>query len=440
MSPARQLHLNLFHTASGYHDSAWRLPDADPLYGMTLDYHVELAQAAEAACFDSIFFAHSFYSWGAEKTNCLLRWDPLVVLGALAARTRHIGLIGTMSTSFTQPYHLAQAFATLDQVSGGRAAWNIVTSATNVEAHLFGIDDLPDSAARYRRAAEYVEICQQLWTSWADDAFAIDKESGLFTDLEKVRGIAHRGDSFAVEGKFHLPPTPQRGGPVRVQAGDSEEGKNFAGQYAEVMYTVQSEIGAAKEFYADMKSRAAAHGRDPESIVIMPGLTTLVAASEAEAHAREQELAEVAAPESGLRLIKEWCEVDLSGYPLDEPAPPLPDVPGAKSSSRLAVLRDYARRRNPTLRQLLSIMSASRGHHLFIGTGEQLADVMQEWFEEGAADGFNVSPLVLPSGIHDFAREVVPILQQRGLLRTRYEGTTLRDHLGLTAAPPLVAA
>lgn len=425
----RQLHLNAFHSSSGFHDAAWRLEGRDPQRGMTLDHHLEVAQAAEAAFFDSIFLAHSYVASGVETTDALLRWDPIAVLAAMAARTEYLGLIGTMSTTYVAPYYLAQAFATLDQISGGRAAWNIVTSASDIEARLFGIE-LPEASTRYARAAEFVQVCEQLWTSWGEDALRADQASGVFVDVDRVAPVDHHGTWFDVSGPFHLPPSPQRG-PVLVQAGESEAGRAFAARYAEVIYTVQPDIDGARAFYADVKGRAVANGRSPDSIVILPGIATIVGDSEEEARERERELMDAVDPETGLRLLELWCGFDLRSYPLDGPVPPLNDPARWKSTSRADVLRGYLQREDITVRQLAALMAASRGHQIFVGTPVQLADLMQDWFESEAADGFNVAPLVLPEGLHEFGRKVTPILQERGLLRKRYEGRTLRERLGL---------
>ena len=431
MSAAHRLHLNYFHYPTGHHETSWRLPESDPVGAMTIEHHVASAKLAESACFDSIFLAHTFGTFQLGASNITLMWDPTLVLTAMAAHTSSIGLIGTMSTTFTQPYDLAQRFRTLDQLSGGRAGWNIVTSHTDTEAVNFGLEHIPGRDERYVRAAEYVDVCMRLWESWDEGALVADKASGVFVDESRVHAIDHEGTYFSVRGPLHLPPSPQRS-PVLVQAGSSEAGRDFAARYAEAVFTVQTTIEDAQAFYADVKERAARYGRDPDTVKILPGIAPILGATEAAARAREKELAELVLPEKGLAHMKEWLGLDFSGYPLDGPVPSLAEAAeAAANNSRVRSVLEYAEREQPTLRQFAGAVAGARGHRVVVGTGEQLADTMEEWLRENAADGFNVMPLVLPSGLAEFVREVVPVLQARGLFRTEYEGTTLREHLGL---------
>jgi FMN-dependent oxidoreductase (nitrilotriacetate monooxygenase family) len=398
---------------------------------MTLEHHVSSAQLAEAACFDSVFLAHTFGAFNLAGSNGPVMWDPLLVLAVMAAHTSNIGLIGTMSTTFTQPYDLAQRFRTLDQLSKGRAGWNIVTSSTDVEARNFGLDEIVEHDERYRRAAEYIEVCKALWASWDDDALVADKSTGVFVDVARVHAIDHDGLTYRVKGPLHLPPSPQ-GSPVLVQAGSSPAGRDFAARYAEAVFTVQQTLADGQAFYADVKERVRGYGRDPDTVKILPGLAPVIGPTEAAARAREKELAEVVSPEKGLAHLKEWLGIDFGEYPLDGPVPRLAEAAAAAANnSRARTIVEYAEREAPTLRQLAGMVAGARGHRVIVGTGEQVADSMEEWLREGAADGFNIMPLVLPSGLAEFVQEVVPILQERGSFRTEYEGSTLRQNLGV---------
>lgn len=430
---SRQLHLNAFLMSTGHHEASWRLPESNPVANTDIEHYRELARTAERGKFDSIFFADSpvlFSDVGRRPAGSL---EPTVLLTAIAAATSRIGLIATASTTYNDPYNLARRFASVDHVSAGRAGWNVVTTAGPDAAKNFNLADQPAHAERYDRAAEFLEVAFKLWDSWQDDATLADKECGVWGDNDKVHPIEHVGRHFQVRGPLNLPRSPQ-GYPLIVQAGSSEDGKGLAARYAEAVFTAQQTLEDAQDFYADLKSRTAALGRDPDTIKILPGIVPVIGSTEAEAAALERELDELIKPEYARQQLAKTLRVTPEDLPFDQPLPAdLPDedeIQGAKS--RYTLIVTLARRENLTVRQLIGRLGGGRGHRTFKGTPDQVADAIQSWFEAGAADGFNIMPPVLPSGLVTFTDQVVPILQARGLFRTEYTGTTLRDHYGLS--------
>ncbi|MEU3467689.1 LLM class flavin-dependent oxidoreductase [Streptomyces sp. NPDC006687] len=431
MPAPRTLHLNAFLMNAGHHDAAWRHPDASPERVTDVTYFQELARTAERGRLDSVFFADGLALWGKARYNALGGFEPLTLLSAIAAVTSHIGLIATVSTTFNEPFHTARKFASLDHISGGRAGWNIVTSGTVDEARNFNRDEHLEHAVRYERAREFLDVTTKLWDSWEDDAIVLDKEQGVYADTDRLHPAAHRGEHFSVAGPLNVPRSPQ-GRPLLVQAGSSEDGKEFAAQYAEAVFTAQQTLADGQSFYKDLKSRLARYGRTEEDLLVLPGIAPVIGSTEAEANALERELTELQIPEYGLAQLSGMLGTDLTGLPLDGPLPDLPeerDINGNKS--RFTLVAELARRDGLTLRELIARLGAGRGHRVHAGTPEQIADQLEEWFTQGAADGFNIMAPVLPTGLTDFVDHVVPILQRRGLFRTEYSGTTLREHYGL---------
>ncbi|PRH78124.1 LLM class flavin-dependent oxidoreductase, partial [Streptomyces solincola] len=391
----------------------------------------ERFEAAERGKLDSVFLADGLALWGQVAHNALGGFEPLTLLSAIAVATERIGLIATVSTTFNEPFHTARKFASLDHISGGRAGWNIVTSGTVQEARNFGFDEHLEHALRYERAREFVEVATGLWDSWEDDAVVLDRAAGIYADPRKVRPIGHQGVHFGVQGPLNVPRSPQ-GHPLLVQAGSSEDGREFAARYAEAVFTAQQTLADGQAFYKDLKSRLARHGRREDDVRVLPGIAPVIGSTEAEARALEQELTDLQVPEYGLAQLSGMLGVDLTGLPLDGPLPDLPeerDINGNKS--RFTLVAELARREGLTLRQLIARLGGGRGHRVVVGTPEQIADRIQEWFTQGAADGFNIMPPYLPGGLEHFVDQVVPILQERGLFRTEYTGRTLRDHYGL---------
>ena len=426
------LHLNAFLWDVGHHEAAWRLLEADPYAVWDIEHYKNLARIAERGKLDSLFLADSPVLTDDPGRRPPGNLEPTVLLTALAGATEHIGLIATASSSYNEPFNLARRFASLDIVSGGRAGWNIVTTAGADAARNFGLDDVPLHKERYERADEFVEVATKLWDSWSDDATVADKEAGVHTRTDRVRAINHRGRFFRVDGPLNSPRPPQ-GRPLLVQAGSSEDGKEFAAKWAEAVFTAQQTLEEAQAFYSDLKKRTAAAGRDPEAIKILPGIVPVIGETEAEARELEEHLERLIDPEYAKRRLATTLRVDPDTLDLDAPLPdaiPSEDeIEGAKS--RYTLITNLARRENLTVRQLIARLGGGRGHRTFTGTPVQVADAIEEWFDNGAADGFNIMPAVLPSGLETFVDQVVPILQQRGRFRTEYEGTTLRDRYGL---------
>ncbi|WP_018390370.1 LLM class flavin-dependent oxidoreductase [Ancylobacter sp. FA202] len=431
----KHIHLNVFVPTTGHHEASWLYSGSQPERLTDVDYYREIAAIAERGKFDSLFLADQLAIGRSVKHVAQGKLEPLTLLSALAGSTSHIGLIATATTTYSEPYNLARQFASLDHISAGRAGWNIVTSWSAEAAGNFGLDQRNSHTDRYRRATEYVEVVRKLWDSWEDDARVLDRTRGIYADTARIHAIDHLGETFRVRGPLDIPRSPQ-GNPVLVQAGSSDEGRGFAARYAEAIFTAQQVLSEAQNFYADVKRRALAFGRDPDGIRILPGLSPILGSTEAEARALEEELDDLTLPVVGLKhLSQRFDGFDFSVFPLDERIPieafPRPEtVQGAQSRSQ--VILTIVEREKPTLRQLLRRLAGGRGHKVLAGTPNTVADHIQLWVEQRAADGFNIMPAFMPGGLIAFVDEVVPILQARGLFRRDYTGRTLREHYGLT--------
>jgi N-acetyl-S-(2-succino)cysteine monooxygenase len=429
----RQIKLGAFLPGGGQHIAAWRHPDA-PVEGATsFEFHKQLAQTAERGLFDAYFLADnlSVGLGGREGGNAKIAgFEPVTLFSALAPLTKNIGFIATASTTYEEPYTLARKFASLDLISNGRAGWNVVTSAGDDTARNFNRDIQPAHADRYSRAHEHVDTVKALWDSWEDDAFIRDKETGRFYDTGKVHDINHKGEHFSVKGPLNVP-RPVQGHPVVVQAGQSEDGRKLAAHSAEVIFTAHQNLASAQEFYRDIKARVRAAGRNPDHVLIMPGVAPFVGRTEAEAREKYQKLNDLILPEDGVALLNGLAgqTLDLRGYPLDGPLPKSTETEGMKS--RQALIRQIADEHNFTIRQLYQWVATARGHYTVVGSAEQVADQLESWFHNEAADGFNILPPWLPTALDDFVDLVIPELQRRGLFRNAYEGSTLRENLGL---------
>ena len=417
----------------GYHAAAWRHPDVDPAAASKLSHFVGIAQTAERAGIDMLFLADGIgIRTKDEPAGALCRsaqtaeLEPITLLSALAAVTSGIGLVATASTTYNEPFHVARKYASLDHLSGGRAGWNVVTSWSDAEARNFNRDSHLDADTRYERAAEFVDVVTGLWDSWDADALVNDKATGIFFDPGKLHVLNHVGKHFKVRGPLSVKRTPQ-GRPVLVQAGASEQGIDIAAQHADVVYSAPHEIAPAKLYYDTLKGRMARHGRRPGDLLIMPGITHFVGRTLAEAQDKFERLNALVDPLLGLSYLYQQMG-DLSAYDVDGPVPE-PTNPAVRSIARS--LLSIARRDGLTIRQLYTRVAAGFGTRVVVGTPEQIVDDMQAWIEAGAADGFNLCPPWLPGGFDDFADLVIPELRRRGLVRTRYEATTLRGNLGL---------
>ena len=422
----KQMHLGLFLQGAGHHVSGWRHPDAEA-GSENFDLLRRVAKQAEDAKFDMVFLADGLTSGVDAHPSMVARFEPLTLLSALAMVTDKIGLAATASTTYGEPYHTARAFASIDHLSHGRAAWNIVTTSYARTANNFSKSH-PEHDERYAVAEEFVDVVRGLWDSWDDDAFPKDKENGVYADPNKVHVLNHAGKYYSVQGPLNIPRSPQ-GHPVLIQAGSSGPGQDLAARIADIVFTAQQSLAEAQAFYASLKDRVLKVGRNPDSVAVMPGFMPVIGDSFEDAAEKLKELNRWTDIKSAMPLLEERIVHSLADYDLDGP---LPDLPiSDQLRSRAELLRDLARRENLTIRDLALRVAAGRGHHIVLGTAEQIADRMQEWFEGKAADGFNVMPPYFPGGLEDFNRQVVPILQDRGLFRTEYTGSTLRDHLNI---------
>lgn len=430
----KQLLLGAFIPSAGIMGSSWRHESAAPDSFRDFGHFRWIAETLEAARFHALFFNDTVNVEPdlavLERGPNSVRWDPLILLPALALVTRHIGLIGTASTTYNEPYNVARKLANIDHLSGGRVGWNLVTSLGggenfNLDAHVLHAD-------RYERAEEFYDVVTGLWDSYADDAFVQDKASGRFLDTAKLHVLDHHGKHFQVRGPLNAA-RPVQGYPVIAQAGSSDSGRALAARAGELIFTAQHTIEQGQVFYREIKARAAELGRNPEHLKILPGVSPVVGKTQAEAQARYDQLQELLEPKTFLRSISKFASLgfDLSELPFDEVVPLPPEQFDTNThKSRQKLVFELIRRERPTVRELFNKLTAG-GHRILIGTAQSIADDLQGWFEADAADGFNVMFSGLHQGIEGFAKEVVPELQRRGLFRTEYQGQTLRDNLGL---------
>lgn len=409
---------------------AWRHPNAVADASVNFDFYQRQALKAEEGKFDLAFVADGLFINEKSLPHFLNRFEPITILSALAAVTSRIGLVGTLSTSYSEPFTVARQFASLDHISRGRAGWNVVTSPLEGSALNYSktIEEHPDHAKRYRIAAEYLQVTRGLWDSWEDDAFIRDKQSGVFFDPQKLHQLNHKGEFFSVQGPLNIGRSKQ-GQPVVFQAGSSEDGKNLAAKEADAIFTGHPTLEDAKRFYEDVKGRAIAYGRSADDIVILPGISPIIGQTEEEAERKYEEIVHLVTIEQALNYLGRYFEHhDFSQYPLDEPFPDLGTLGQNSFQSTTDRIKRTAKEEGLTLRQVA--LREATPKTLFIGTPVQIADRIQQWFEEGGADGFIVGSSV-PNGFNDFVHYVVPILQERGIYRTEYEADTLRGNLGL---------
>ncbi len=435
---SRRMRLGLSIRGHGYHHAAWRHPDVPADGTLHVEHYVRSAQTAERGKMDMIFFADGAgIRQGDVPRGSLARtgrdmveMEPTMLLPALAMVTRHVGLVATASTTYNEPYNLARRFATLDLISKGRAGWNVVASWSEHEAQNFGLETTLDYDTRYARSAEFVEVVKGLWDGWEDGALVLDKASGLYFDEARMHVLNHHGRFFKVRGPLTVTCMPQ-GHPVIVQAGASEQGRELGAATADVIYAIFHTIESGKAYYDDVKGRMAKYGRNPDDLKIMPAFCPVVGRTRQEAQAKYDELQALFDPLAGLGSLYSAFG-DLSRYPLDEPLPI--DAMGPQELRSLsAAFVERMRRERPSIRDLY--LKAGITGSACIGTPTDIADAMQAMFEAGACDGFNITPATLPGGGEDFVDMVIPELQRRGLFRTEYEGTTLRQNLGL---PPVI--
>jgi N-acetyl-S-(2-succino)cysteine monooxygenase len=430
------MHLGLFLLPPGHHVCAWRHPSTPAGGDLDFEYLTTVARTAERGLFDMLFLSDGLgvridYADAVELSRWghVVYFEPVTLLSALATATTSIGLAATSSATYHEPFNTARQFASLDWLSRGRAAWNIVTSMTDAEAQNFNLQRQPDHDERYRRAHEFVEVATGLWDSWDDGAFIYDKPNGRSFQPGALHALDHRGEFFSVRGPLNIARCPQ-GRPVLIQAGSSDVGQDFAAKWAEVIFTAQDNIVDAKHFYCGVKARLAAHGRHEDAVRILPGLCAVVGRTVAEAEDKFAELQDLVDPPLGLGLLTGLLGgIDLADLDVDGPLPQLPPTQGGQSRQNLVLRR--AAREGLSIRELYMQLTATRGHLFVLGDPVMVADTLEEWFREEACDGFNFMPAQLPDGLDDFVALVLPELQRRGLFRTAYAGSTLRDHLGL---------
>ncbi len=423
----RQMRLGVFVQVPGHHVGGWRHPDAVTTDWPNLPLMQRIAATAERGRFDMFFLGDGFATGYDEHPSTIGKFEPLTLLAALAMTTTRLGLAATGSTTYAEPYHVARGFASLDHISGGRAAWNVVTTAYAKSSAVFGRPH-PPHAERYAMAEEFVTACRLLWDSWDDDAFVGDKLAGRFVRPGSLQVPHFQGRYFTVDGALNVPRAPQ-GHPVLIQAGSSGPGQALAARIADVVFTAQNDPAEALAFYRAIKAQAVSFGRRAEEVLVMPGVMPVVGRTQAEAQALFAELNRNIDTGQAFTVLSERLGMDMSAFPMDGPVPTPPPTEHLKS--RAALLMEMARRDDLTLRELYYRVAAARGHLLLVGTPPQVADVLERWFRTGAADGFNVMPPFFPGPFDAFVDSVVPILQERGLFRADYAGSTLRDHLGL---------
>ena len=427
---SRQMHMGVFVLGTGNHSAGWRYEGAATSH-MQLPVIQEIARTAERGKFDLLFISDSMVMDPSDHPSFMCRFEPTTLITALSATTAHIGLGATVSTSFSEPFNVARIFGSIDHISGGRAAWNVVTSSNPKAALNFNRDEHLEHELRYERANEFVDVVKGLWDCWDDGAIIADKTTGRFIDPDKVRTLDHKGRFFKVRGPINMARCPQ-GHPVIIQAGGSPSGLELAARTADVVFSVVQELEAAKAAYADLKGRMAKYGRSPDDLAVLPGVMPIIGATDAEAREQLAKLQSWLTPTNAATLVASRIGYDVSGHPLDGPVPPPPPSEGSRTFAH--VLYETARREKMTLRDLYNLTAAARGHWVVCGTPRRIADILEQWFVGGAADGFNILPPYFPGAFADFVDLVVPELQRRGLFRHAYQGTTLRDHFGLARA------
>lgn len=423
------MHLAVFAQSLGVAQAVWRSPRTRPEHLHTAQHWIDLAKTAERGCFDAFFIADALTLSPAIQEDATVRPDPIAILGALAVSTEHIGLIGTSSTTYNDPFTVARQFATLDQLSNGRAGWNVVTTAYAAAAPNYGSTSLPDHGDRYARGEEFVDVVRALWEAWEPDAIVADRSAGVYADASRIHAIDHSGEHFQVTGPLPIPRSPQGSIPL-AQAGSSGPGMRMGARIANLVFTTQLEKEASVAFVEEMRELTASFGREPDAAKILPGITPIIGKTEEEAHRLADELGAVMSERAALEFLKASFGVDLSAYEMDAPFPDVRELlPANASQGRPRLLIEMALSQGLTLRQMTQRIGLSIGHRLVVGTAEHIADDLEDWFTSGAADGFIVIPADLPLGLSDFVDGVVPLLQERGIFRSEYESAHLKGLL-----------
>ncbi len=426
----RQMHLGVFWLGTGNHSAGWRMEGA-ARSNFDLSVIQSGARIAERGKFDLFFISDGLLFDAGDHPSFVSRFEPTTLIAALGAATKYIGLGATVSTSFSEPYTVARTFASLQQLSAGRAAWNIVTTSNDSAALNFSQAGLREHDNRYEVANEFVDVVRGLWNCWDEGAVVADPRTGQFLDPSKIRALDHKGRYFQVKGPLNMERSPY-GPPAIIQAGGSAAGQDLSSRTADIVFAVvNGDPTSAKAAYDSLKTRVVKHGRAPHDLALLPGVMPIIGRSDEDAKEQLAKLQSWLSPTNAMTLVSQRIGYDISGYPMDGPVPEIkPTATGHQTFSQ--TILELARREKMTLRDLYNVTAAARGHWVIYGTPKRIADTMEEWFLAERADGFVVMPAYFPGAFDDFVDQVVPELQRRGLFRTEYAGTTLRDHLGQT--------
>ncbi|MDW4325986.1 LLM class flavin-dependent oxidoreductase [Staphylococcus saprophyticus] len=432
MTQAQHLNIGVLIYACGHHQAAWRMPHSSIERIGDITYYQSLARTAEQGLFDAIFFADNQSFPASSKSDMPAFWfDPLVNLAAISQVTQHVGLVATISSTFSNPFTAARQLLSLDHMSQGRAGWNLVTSMTDMEASNHSMDHLPEHEERYKKADEFAQVMNRLLESWSVDDFLHDKEDNKLINPSAINAINHEGEHFNVRGPLTTPSSPQ-GKPIAMQAGASDPGIALATKYADAVYAVAWNFNQASAFKNKLNQKLIQEGKPIDSLKVFPGLVTYVGQTYEEAYAKKQKLDESLEVDTALNQLAFFIRQNCHSWDLDEPVPPLSPVESFKGpKGRYQTVLEIIKDKNPTLRELLGYLSAGGGHLTLIGTPKDIVDEMERWFDAGVADGFNLMPPEFPNSLEDFVDDVVPELQKRGLYRTEYEGTTFRENIGI---------
>lgn len=432
MTQSQHLNIGVLIYACGHHQAAWRMPYSSIERIGDITYYQSLARTAEQGLFDAIFFADNQSFPASSKSDMPAFWfDPLVNLAAISQVTQHVGLVATISSTFSNPFTAARQLLSLDHMSQGRAGWNLVTSMTDMEAANHSMDHLPEHEERYKKADEFAQVMNRLLESWSLDDFLHDKEDNKLINPSAINAINHEGEHFNVRGPLTTPSSPQ-GKPIAMQAGASDPGIALATKYADAVYAVAWNFNQASAFKNKLNQKLIQEGKPKDSLKVFPGLVAYVGQTYEEAYAKKQKLDESLEVDTALNQLAFFIRQNCHSWDLDEPVPPLPPVESFKGpKGRYQTVLEIIKDKNPTLRELLGYLSAGGGHLTLIGTPKDIVDEMERWFDAGVADGFNLMPPEFPNSLEDFVDDVVPELQKRGLYRTEYEGTTFRENIGI---------
>ena len=428
----RQIHLAVFVAGTGNHSAGWRTEGAFTS-NCSLEVSKAIAQTAERGKFDLFFVSDGLTTDIGDQPSFVSRFEPTTLLSAISLLTNRIGLGGTISTSFSEPYHVARVISSLDHLSKGRIGWNVVTTINEKAALNFSKDPIPH-AQRYEIAEEFVDVVRGLWDCWDDGAIIADRKTGEYVDPNKLRRLNHQGRFFSVRGPVNIERGPQ-GQPVIIHAGGSTPGQALAARIADVVFSVVSEPVSAKKGYDDFKAQVVKAGRDPDDVKVLSGVMPIVGKTKEEAKDKLDKLQSYLTDTSALHLVQQRLGHDISAYPMDGPVPDFPASDRGQAFSK--TLLEKARRENMTLRDLYNIIAAAHGHWVIYGTAKEIADTLEEWFVERRTDGYIIMPPYFPASFDEFVDEVIPELQKRGVFRKDYTGTTLLDHLGIKRPPRL---